>query len=78
MFLKSPKETQPYITVLFLVSNPSNEKCSALNHLETVKEEMGVDRVAVRKDAVLFFAPSRYVTYIMETLLANSYETVNI
>ena len=63
---KSPKETRPYITVLFWASNPREEKCSVLNHLEAVKQEVAVDRVEVRIDVDVVFSPSRYVLYLMD------------
>jgi len=40
MLFKSPKETRPYVTVLFWARSEIDEKCPVFSNLEIVKKEV--------------------------------------
>ena len=63
---KSPKESRPYKTVFFWASDPREEKCSVLSHMEAVIMEEAVNKVDVKIDVDAVFAPSCYVLYLLD------------
>ena len=47
---KSPKESRPYVSVLFWACDPQEEKCSVLKHMDAVRKEVAVDKVEIKID----------------------------
>jgi len=58
ILFKSPKETRPYVTVLFWSHCEIDEKCPVLSDLEIVKKEVTCLGLNIKIDVILVFAPT--------------------
>ena len=56
---KSPKESRPYVTVLFWACDPQEEKCSVFKDTDAIRKEVAEDREEINVDIDAVFAPSR-------------------
>jgi len=66
ILFKSPKESRPYVTVLFWACDEVDIKCAVLSHLETVKKETTCLGLDFEIDVTSVFAPTRYLLYLLE------------
>ena len=66
ILFKSPKESRPYVTVLFWACALKEGKCPDFKHLDAIGKEVTINRVKIKIDVDAVFAPARYVLYLMD------------